>query len=365
LGRDAGGTDQTAALDAIDVDIDNYRAAFAHLPSVGQVNEAARGIIALDVYWQIRRTREGLPWYQQLIAHSDLDPRWRPRALAQAAQTEANIGDFFAAERDATEAVELTDALGIAAPLPALQALMLIASCREDHEADRAWYERAHEVAVASGQPYLRLLIEAQRRPIPGVEDIAETVEHCERLLPDIEAQGSPLLASLAALQFAVCLYDDGQIERASAVLISAVESARRSGPIMIAAILGSAAAFNILTGKLDHARAPAAEALRLARDEGLTMAALDCIVVVAALAARQGEIDTAATLLAGGSRYGDALGSRGFYAPCRAEATSTVEAHTGDLGAARGLGTRMTFEDLANLALATLGDPLTSRAGE
>ena len=39
-----GGSDPTAALDAVDADIDNYRAAFAHLLASGRVDDAARGV---------------------------------------------------------------------------------------------------------------------------------------------------------------------------------------------------------------------------------------------------------------------------------------------------------------------------------
>ena len=88
LGRATGGTDQHAVLDAIDVDIDNYRSAFAHLLSTGRVNDAARGVLALGTYWQIRRTREGLRWYQQLLTYPDLDPHRRLRALSDAARAD-------------------------------------------------------------------------------------------------------------------------------------------------------------------------------------------------------------------------------------------------------------------------------------
>jgi len=77
LGRATGGTDQNVILDAIDSDIDNYRSAFVHSLSAGNVNDATRGILALNTYWQIRRTREGLRWHQQLLTQPNLDAHRR------------------------------------------------------------------------------------------------------------------------------------------------------------------------------------------------------------------------------------------------------------------------------------------------
>jgi len=132
LGRATGGSDQHAVLDAIDVDIDNYRSAFAHLLSTGRVNDAARGVQALDTYFLIRRTREGLRWHQRLLGHTDLDPTRRLGALAEAARAEALVGDVYRAEGYATEAVEFAEAAGVDVPWGAFEALMQVARDRQD-----------------------------------------------------------------------------------------------------------------------------------------------------------------------------------------------------------------------------------------
>jgi hypothetical protein len=358
LGRATGGTDQSAVLDAIDADIDNYRSAFAHLLSTGKVNESARGILALNTYWQIRRTREGLRWQQQLLTQPDLDTHRRIRALAGAARAEALVGDADGAERNATEAVRLAETAGVNAPWGAFEALMVLAIFRQDAAAYRHWWERGHEVAVASGQRYLLLLADAQRGVVPGAWGNVELIEHYDRLQAEIGQHGDPMLMFLSANSFAGVLYHAGQIDRAREMAQSAIEPGQRAGPISHCSALATAAAVEVLSGDADdaRARATAAEGLRIARDEGLTTEAIFVVFVAACLAARRNDIERAAVLLAGAARHADGIGIGGALSHvCRVHAQAAVDAHPGDLTVARRRGEAMTLDDLTTYTLDAL----------
>jgi len=366
LGRATGGTDQAAVLDIIDIDIDNYRTAFAHLLTTGQVNEAARGILALDAYWQIHRTREGLRWNQQLLADPDLDPGRRLRSLVSAAHSESTVGDMVAAERYALEAVERADLAGIDPPWAALHALMVVTQSRHDRASSRQWYERAHAVAVRSRQDYLRLFTESIRAGGGSGDDTAEMIEHYDQLRAEIAQHGDPFLASISAFVFSGVLYEAGQVERACEMAQSAIPPARRAGPLALAATLVHTAAVYALSGDDDHARAAAAEGLRTARDEGLTYTAIGCVFVAAALAALGRDIQTAAVLLIGAARHADPLGigPAGPQYTCRVEAQTAVDAHPSDVSASRAKGTAMTLDDLISYTLDTLTEQ-TPAAGQ
>ncbi|MEO8694275.1 MAG: adenylate/guanylate cyclase domain-containing protein [Acidimicrobiales bacterium] len=359
LGRTTGGTDQNVVLDAIGADIDNYRTAFAHLLSAGGVNDAARGVLALGVYWQIRRTREGLRWHEQLLMNPDLDARRRLRALSAAARAEASTGDVLAGERSATEAVQLADAAGVDAPWGAFEALMVAAIHRQDPVGYRQWWERGHQVVVAGGQRYLQLLVEAQRGSCPGAWDDDELIEHHERLQAEIRRHGDPMLMFLSANTFTAVLHHAGHTERARAIAHSAVDPGRRSGPIGHSAALIDAAAIDVLAGDSDdiRAQATAAEGLRIARDEGLTLSALCGVFTAAALAAQRQDIETAAVLLAAAARHGDPIGIGGGALThlCRVHAQTAVDAHPRDFTTARDHGVAMTLDDLITYTLDTL----------
>jgi hypothetical protein len=74
-------------------------------------------------------------------------------------------------------------------------------------------------------------------------------------------------------------------------------------------------------------------------------------------LAVQLGDVETAATLLAGASHHADPLGIGGIALVflCQEGARRAVDAHTGDLGAAQRRGETMTFDELVAFTLETL----------
>jgi predicted ATPase/class 3 adenylate cyclase len=358
LGRATGGTDQNAVLDAIDVDIDNYRSAFAHLLTTGRVNDAARSVLALSAYWQIRRSREGLGWFHQLLDDPDLDPRRRMRALADAANAETNVGDATVAERHAIEAVDLAETAGVDPPGVAFLALVRVAQNRMDPADFRSWSERGHRVAADSGNRYLELLLETQRGSLEGAWDTAELLELYERLQRDVLDHGDPLLIALAEGSYAAVLWRDGQIDRARHLARSALGPGRVAGSLALVSTHIWASAIDLLSGVPDSEATDLTEGLRVAHDEGQTNLLYICMNICAARAARNDALETTAVLLAGGTHQADQLGlGRGntLGDECRARAQAAVDAHPGDLTAARRRGEAMTVDELVDVALGAL----------
>jgi hypothetical protein len=255
--------------------------------------------------------------------------------------------------------VQLAKAAGVDAPWGAYEAMMVASMYRSDPAAYRQWWERGHQVVVANGQRYLQLLAEAQRGSVHGAWDNDELIESYEQLQPEIQRHGDPMLVFLAANSFAAVLFFAGQIERAREVAQSAIEPGRLAGPISHCSALGSAAAVGVLSGDTDdpQVRATAAESLRIARDEGLTTEACHAVFVTAARAARRGDLEQAAVLAAGAAYHADRIGIGGYtlIQTCRLRALAAVDAHAGDLTAARRKGESMTLDELFTYTLEAL----------
>ncbi|MEO8697402.1 MAG: LuxR C-terminal-related transcriptional regulator [Acidimicrobiales bacterium] len=355
LGEALRASNQAAVLfDAIEVDIDNYRSAFAYLLTAGRVNDAAAGVLALDMFWGLRRTGEWRRWYRELFEHPDLDGDLRLQALAAAARFEAINGDLHAGERYGTEAVRLAQAAGVDPPWQAPLALMAVASHRNDPAAFRQWWLQARRIAMASGTRYGQLFIESQRGQLPDAWDSAELIEHYERLIPEGHRLGIP---TLGEMQFASVLYYAGQRERARELAHSVIEPAQGIGGSVRTGALFASAAYDTLGGDTVRARANAAQGLRIAHDEGRTRHLLYFVYVAAALAAQCNDIETTAVLLTAAARYANpfGLGVTGIEFTCRLEAQAAVDAHPGDFSVAQQRGESMTIEDLTTYTLDSL----------
>ena len=235
---------------------------------------------------------------------------------------------------------------------------MHTATRRQDPVTFRRWWERAHRVAVAGGGRYLQLLVDTQFGLVAGAWDSAEAIAHHERLHDEVRRHGDPLLVFISAHCFSMVLYDAGDSERARAMAHAAIEPGRRAGPVTHTAALLGAAALDTLNGDTDPAGVAVAEAIRVARDEGLTPFVFWGVDVAAALAARRDDPETAAVLLAATSRHAGPLGCgvQGLaHRACRIEARTAIDAHPGDLTAAQRHGENMTIDELCDYTLDTL----------
>lgn len=358
LGRATGGIDQAAVLDAVEVDIDNYRAAFAHELTSARPDDVAPAILALDAYWQIRRPLEGLRWHEQLLAHDDVEPRRRLRALSQAAQLASNLGDTFAADRHASDAVKHAAALGVDPPWPALYALMMVAGLRHDPDGYRTWWEQMDAAASRSGRVYTQLLTASMRsHETSDLDDVAEAARFHEQLLARVLAHGDPLLVATEAVAFGIVLWRLGNYSRARTIADIGLAQPEAAGPMVKAGALFVASVASAMLGDHVDAATTLSQAVQISRDHSITQRVVEASFLAAALVADCGEIETAATLLAAAGRHAETMGVVGqhFFYERRMAAQVLVASYDEDLSAAQTIGAAMAVDDLVDFMLGTL----------
>jgi predicted ATPase/DNA-binding SARP family transcriptional activator len=101
------GGQQLDALDRLDADYDNLRAALAWLIEQRRADDAARMVRRLSRLFHIRHPREGLGWFQAVVAiGGDLPIEVRVRVLAGTAWAALQAGDVEATVRYAGAAIE-------------------------------------------------------------------------------------------------------------------------------------------------------------------------------------------------------------------------------------------------------------------
>jgi predicted ATPase/class 3 adenylate cyclase len=350
LGRGTRAEGQGEALAAVDIDIDNYRAALAHLLTNDRGDEAARMVLALGAYWTIRRAWEGLRWFEQVLGHGGITPRRRMQLLALAAHDASPLGELDAAEAYATESIALAGELGTTPPWDAVNALMMTANFRGDAGAYKQWWTEGIPIAAASG-PYFQLLHDTMR---PLTLGSREDLDHYAELTERARNYGAPLLIALAEGKLARAQYYFGEVQEAGERFDDALAWGERTGPSAFVGVLVWTAISLLEAGETDAATSPLARCLRTSRDEGNTFHVIACAFMAAVVAVRRGQFEAAATLLTAGARFGDGkgIGSHSDVLPLRSEAEGAVAAYPGDLSAARARGAAMTIDDLVDEAL-------------
>jgi predicted ATPase/class 3 adenylate cyclase len=350
---DRSGTDPV--LDAVDRDLDHYRAAFAQLLTAGDADICARAFLDLAACWQIRHTREGMAWCQRLLGH-DLAVTTRVGILAFAAQAAASLGGLPDSRRLAHEAITLADSHGLPPPWDAHQALLIIARANDDAAATNEIWPRASAAARQTGNPYLALLIDAQRTTF-ATELTPELVDHFEQLIARLEDYGSPLLMALACHSYGSVRFASGDTERGLQLAGTAVSHARRAGPVAESGVTKLCAPLFLLAGQAETAAALLRRSLPLSRDLGHTTLIAEGAALAALIAADNGDLADAAALTGAARRHLDALGAVGSR-PANICLEKTDEIFTDapqDLSEAQARGAPMTVEETVNLALAVL----------
>jgi hypothetical protein len=199
------GGQQVAALDRLEADYDNLRAALAWLIEQHRADEAARMAHRLIALFNIRHPREGFGWYTQVVSIAqDLPPRSRSRLLADTAYAAMNAGNRVGHVSYSHNAVEVggDDA-------PAIAHYLLghseIYGPSPDYVATAGHYRRAIAAAAATGD------VTTQALAVGGLAIALACLgdaHEARRLIPEAiegaERLGNPTI--LAAAYSVACL---------------------------------------------------------------------------------------------------------------------------------------------------------------
>jgi predicted ATPase len=351
-GSDLAVTD--SQLDAVDRDLDHYRAAFAQLLSENDADRCARAFLGLAASWRRRHTREAFAWCQQLLDHH-LSETTRVEILAFAAYGAALLSPRDA-PRLADEALALAADRGLPPPVDAYHALLMVARGNDDAAATKEIWPHAAAAARQTGNPYRALVIDASRAIFTS-ELSPELVAHYEQLIPRLEQPSVPpvLMASACQLYGAV-RFSSGDIERGLQLTDTAVTYAGRAG-YTVQALQGQCAPIYLLAGRPETAAVLLRRTLPLNRDLGLTIAIAEATAVVALIAAGHSDLDASAVLTRAARQQLDALGIRGSRPAniCLERADAMIADAQKDLSDAHAPRELITVEETVDMAIAVL----------
>jgi predicted ATPase len=338
-------------LDAVERDMDHYRAAFAQLLSSGDAEAPARALLALAAFWQMRHTREGLTWSDQLLSH-ELSVPCRLGILGFAAHAAGPLAPRRSVEL-AREAIATAEAHGLDPPWDAYQAMMIVANGNGDVATfDEVW-QKAAAAAARTGNRYV-VLLNATQRTLFGRDLTPEIAAHYEKLIPEIESLGSPLLLALAYANYGAGLFNSGSTERGIGLIRAASQYASDVGPIAHSGIAVLLASADMLNGDSAAAATTLRRSLVQSRDLGQTHIVAEVAAVAALIAVDEGDVVRGAALSTAALQHLNRVGMAGSLLPnrCWERAEAVLNNSGEDLAAARARGALMTVEDLVNASL-------------
>jgi predicted ATPase len=225
---------QVDVLDRLDADYDNLRAALAYLIEEREAETAARMARRLIGLFNTRHPREGLGWFQQVIAIADALPATtRARLYADAAFTAMTAGNSDAQGQYAQRSIEIG---GEDAPAMAHTQLAgwylahddperAVETARKAVAAAARTDDRSTQVMARYWLVYALGAVDAEpemRSVIPQLIDLAETL-------------GSPTLRAASYVVCGEALALLGRTREALAMFRTALADADRAGPRMAA----------------------------------------------------------------------------------------------------------------------------------
>jgi hypothetical protein len=198
-------------------------------------------------------------------------------------------------------------------------------------------------------------MIDAQRA-VFSTALTAELVDHYEQLLPRLEGFRSPVPMALACQAYGAVRFASGDTERGLRLAGTAVTSAERAGPLLEAGIFGLCAPLYLLAGHTETAASLVRRSLPLGRDQGHTNIVAESAAVAALIAATEGKLVSAATLIGAVRHHLDAIGVVGSRPVnmCLEKADAMI-ADSGDMSDLRSRGALMAVEEMVNHAMAVL----------
>jgi hypothetical protein len=352
VNTDRSGTVQV--LDAVDRDLDHYRAAFAELLTGGDADRCAEAFLGLETSWRLRHFREHLGWCQRLLEH-DLSDATRLATLALAAYGAA-LHSPPDVPRLAEEALSLAADHDLDPPITVYSAQLLVARFNDDAAATEEIWTRAATAARRTGNPYLALSIDVQRA-IFSTQLTPELVDHYERLIPRVEGFGAPVLMANACHLYGSMRVASGDIERGVQLTDTAVDYAERAGYMVKSGIQGECAGVYLIAGQTDTAAALLRRNLPLCRDAGQTILIAQGTAVVAWIAADDGDLVSAAALTRAARHHLEALGVKGTgpSTMCLEKAEAIVADALHDLSDALSRGEPMNVEETVDELIGVL----------
>jgi predicted ATPase/DNA-binding SARP family transcriptional activator len=271
---DLDGADQSAWLDLLEADHDNFRAALERALATRQAGPALALAGALAAFWVVRgHAGEGRRWVGAALsaATAHEDPRARATALDGAAQLAFAHADFQAQQDSLQESLGLWRELGQAAHVAqCLSDLGVAAHIRGEPGAARSLLDQALESArLAADQRQIAMALNGLGRLFLQ-DDPPQAAAYLEESLACIRQAGDLRRATIILGNLAVAAVNQGSTGLARARMEEQLASARELGDRKLTGWaltnLGNAAAE---AGDLAAARARQDEALRLAQEIG------------------------------------------------------------------------------------------------
>ena len=226
------GGESVAALDRLDADYDNLRAALAWLIEQRRADAAAWMVRRLSGVFNVRYPREGLGWCQQVVDIGDeLPARVRARLLADTAWAAWYAGDFVASVRYGDAAVEVG---GDDVPARTYWILGNVAFVAGDHALAVAHFQRAILGAGSQLSPRIEAMSKgmlALVRAELGEQDearrlVTEAIDVVERL-------GEPTILAVTYDAVAAALARIGSATEAMAMWERGLVYLDGAGPIL------------------------------------------------------------------------------------------------------------------------------------
>jgi predicted ATPase len=311
---DLDGVGQSAWLDRLEADHDNFRAALERALAAGQAGPALALAGALAPFWAVRgHVGEGRGWIAAALsadtAHGD--PRARAAALDGAAQLAFAHGDFRAQRDLLQESLGIWRGLGQAARVAhCLSDLGVAAHIHGEPGTARSLLDQALESArLAADQRQIAMALNGLGR-LALQDDPPKAAAYLQASLACIRQTGDLRRATIILGNLAVAAINQGQTALARARMEEQLASARELGDRKLTGWaltnLGLAATE---AGDLAAARARQDEALRLAQEIGDRRLQTYALINRAAVSQADGDYPAARTFHQRSLRLAQALG--------------------------------------------------------
>ena len=304
LAADASGSGGQGALDQLDADIDNLRAALEHLSCRHQHTQLLRLVLGTQLFWNARHPAEGLLWYRRLLDHADdLDEDQAATLLGEAGRTALHAGQTDLAETLCRTSHALARRRGRPVPGAVYSALSQLLLYDNDPEGSLVLCEEGMaELAAAGDETSLLSMRGSLSGAAHALGDTPRAIAAAEENLEAARHFGNRTLEAAALLTRATA-HRKVDLALAREHLAKALDVARTSGPTVTKWALVECGQVDLELGDLEAARAEFREAAELADRAADTIALAAALEGCAGVALAHDDVGVATRLLAGADR--------------------------------------------------------------